>query len=318
MKRLNLKLKIALISVLFTLFITTSIVQTALCSDKPTIKIGYVAWATTTSAYAITAAVLEKIGYNVEGVLLDVGVMYSAVSKADVDLIPSASIPELHEVYFDRFGYSYELLAVTYAFSQQGLGVPTYMKELNSIDQLADYQDQFNGRIIGIGPGSGLMQAASRSLKEYPSLKNYKLIEGSGSAMVGMVKKATSRKKPILATVWRPHWLFLNYPMKILADPKGTYGRPYASYTVGPTGFKKRYPAAAKMMWQSIIFPDELSKLMNYLGVDKMEARAAGRKWVKENEAIVNKWIRGCDEIPLFTGSKYDVEKSGKPWHPTK
>lgn len=318
MRKVDKKLGLALTILVVTATMIAGITQPAWCDEKPTIKIGYVAWATTTSAYAITAAVLEKIGYNVEGKLMDVGVMYSAVSKAAVDLIPSASIPELHEVYFDRFGYSYEILAITYGFSQQGLGVPTYMKELNSVEQLGDYVDQFDGKIIGIGPGSGLMQAAVRSLKEYPSLKNYKLIEGSGSAMVGMVKKATSKKSPILATVWRPHWLFLNYPMKMLEDPKVIFGRPYASYTVGPTGFKKRFPAAAKMMWQSIVFPDELSQIMNYLGVDKMKAREAGRRWVNENEDIVKKWIRGCDEVPLFTGIKYDVQETGKPWHPPK
>ena len=317
MIRLNRKLGIMLVVITLTA-LSIIFAQPAWCDEKPTIKIGYVSWATTTSAYAITAAVLEKIGYNVEGVLMDVGVMYSAVSKADVDLIPSASIPELHEVYFDRFGWSYEILAITYGFSRQGLGVPTYMKELNSIEQLGDYVDQFDGKIIGIGPGSGLMQAATRSLTEYPSLKDYKLVEGSGSAMVGMVKKATSKEKPILATVWRPHWLFLNYPMKILEDPKVVYGRPYASYTVGPTGFKKRFPAAAKMMWQSIVFPGELSQVMNYLGVDKMEAREAGRKWVEENEATVAKWIRGCNEVPLFTGVEYDVQSTGKPWQPPK
>jgi len=309
---------LVLIPILALALITLSPAQQAFAEEKPTIKIGYVAWASTMSALGITGALLEEIGYKVEPVLMDVGVMYSSVSKADVDMIPSASIPELHEAYFDKHGWSYEILAITYGFSMQGLGVPSYMKDLNSIEQLADYTDQFDGRIVGIGPGSGLMQAASKAMVQYPSLKDYKLIEGSGSAMVGSVKKATAKNEPILATVWRPHWLFMKYPMKLLKDPKGLFGRPYASYTVGPNGFKQRYPAAAKMMWQSIVFPDELSDVMFSIGNDKMDPLDAGRKWVNENPDIVAKWTRGCKDVPLFTGMEYEVEKTGHPWYPKK
>ena len=45
-----------------------------------------------------------------------------------------------------------------------GLAVPTYMKNVNRIEDLTDQADK---KITGIEPGAGIMKAANKALKSY-------------------------------------------------------------------------------------------------------------------------------------------------------
>ncbi len=67
---------------------------------------------------------------------------------------------------------------------------------------------QVNFQIIGIDPGSGLMKAAAKAIRDY-GLDGWTLVEGSGTAMTAALDKAYSAKQPIIVTGWTPHWMFI-------------------------------------------------------------------------------------------------------------
>lgn len=53
--------------------------------------------------------------------------------------------------------------------------------------------EKFDGKIIGIDPGAGIMSKTELAIKEY-DLTNLKLVEGTGAIMTAMLGDAIKKK----------------------------------------------------------------------------------------------------------------------------
>ncbi|MFD0869052.1 Glycine betaine-binding protein precursor [Chlamydia abortus] len=159
--------------------------------------------------------------------------------------------------------------------------------------------DQVKYEIIGIDPGAGLMEATEKVLKEY-ELTDWKLIEGSDTAMTASLEKAYKEKKPIIITGWTPHWKFAKYDLKYLEDPKGVYGADEEIHTIVRKGLKEDDPAAYEFLDRFEWTPADMEKVMVdvYEGMKPEEAAA---KWVEENADKVEAWIK---DVPQADGKK--------------
>ncbi|NHM25573.1 glycine/betaine ABC transporter [Desulfofundulus sp. TPOSR] len=150
-------------------------------------------------------------------------------------------------------------------------------------------KEKFNGEIIGIEPGAGIMKATEKAIKEY-SL-DYTLKDSSSAAMVAALKSAIESKKWIVVTGWTPHWMFARWDLKYLEDPKGVYGGEEHIATIARKGLQKDAPAAYQMLdafyWQ----PSDMEAVMLDINVNKMDPDEAAQKWIRENEDKVKKWI---------------------------
>ena len=67
------------------------------------------------------------------------------------------------------------------------------------------------------------MKATAKVIEDY-ELTDWTLVEGSNAAMVASLKKAYEKEEPIIVTGWTPHWIYAAFDLKILEDPKGSYG----------------------------------------------------------------------------------------------
>lgn len=159
--------------------------------------------------------------------------------------------------------------------------------------------DQVNYQIIGIDPGAGIMTSTAQVLKDY-DLKDWKLIEGSGTAMAAALDKAIKEKKPIIVTGWTPHWMFAKYDLKYLQDPKGVYGGDEQIHTIVRKGLKEDQPSAYQMLDRFEWTPDDMAKVMIAIQDGKKPEEAAA-EWVKNNESKVNEWVK---DIPKAEGKK--------------
>ncbi|MET1123492.1 glycine betaine ABC transporter substrate-binding protein, partial [Priestia megaterium] len=63
-----------------------------------------------------------------------------------------------------------------------GLVVPSYVKNISSIEDLNAHKDELDNKIIGIEPGSSLMNLTNKAMKEY-NIK-LKLVQSSEAAMM--------------------------------------------------------------------------------------------------------------------------------------
>ena len=91
------------------------------------------------------------------------------------------------------------------------------------------------------------MRLSKKAVKDY-GLTNYNLIDSSGAAMTAALKRAITRKKWIVVTGWRPHWMFGAFKLRYLKDPKKALGGAEQIHALARKGFKKDDPKVAAFM----------------------------------------------------------------------
>ncbi|WP_239613664.1 glycine betaine ABC transporter substrate-binding protein [Cohnella mopanensis] len=159
--------------------------------------------------------------------------------------------------------------------------------------------EQVGYRIVGIDPGSGLMKTSAKAIEDY-GLTDWTLLEGSGTAMTAALDKAYKNKEPIIVTGWTPHWMFVKYDLKYLDDPKKAFGESEQIHTITRLNLQEKEPSAYRFLGQFHWEPSEMEKVMIQIsGGDDPDVAAA--KWVKDNTALVDAWVKG---IPAASGHR--------------
>jgi len=182
----------------------------------------------------------EKMGYEVEMLPVAAAAMWQAVATGDVDAMVTAWLPVTHKEYFEKLKDKVENLGPLATGAGLFWVVPSYV----TIDSIADLKGnaaRFDGKIIGIDPGAGLMRLSEKALKEY-GLSDYTLVEGSGATMTAALADAIKNKKWIVVTGWAPHWKYGRWELKNLADPKKILGEAEEIDTVVRKGLKDDMP----------------------------------------------------------------------------
>ncbi|QBR74052.1 glycine betaine ABC transporter substrate-binding protein [Microbacterium sediminis] len=219
--------------------------------DLGTITLGYIpSWTDGLSTAYLLEDQLTKLGYTVEmQTLTEAGPLYTALAQGDVDIYPSAW-PELtHASYMEEYGEDIEDLGAYYEGAQLTIAVPSYMDDVNSIEDLQGNADRFDGKIYGIEPGAGLTaQTQDVMMPEYELTDDYELVTSSTAAMLTELGNAIDNEEDIAVTLWRPFWAYGSYDVKDLEDPKGAMGGNEALHFLGTSGFAEEFPEAAELI----------------------------------------------------------------------
>ena len=102
--------------------------------------------------------------------------------------------------------------------------------EIDSIEQLNANKEAFDGQIIGIDSGAGIMRATERAIPNMAWNMNWLPAAVGVTAALG---KAIDNKESIVVTGWTPHWKFARWDLKFLEDPK-TFTAPLKTFTPLP------------------------------------------------------------------------------------
>lgn len=258
-------------------------------ADKGKLKIGYVNWAEGIAMSNLAAVILEdKMGYDVDLTMADVAPLFTSLASGNTDIFLDTWLPVTHEGYLEEYGDDIEEVTTIYEGARIGLVVPSYV-EIDTIEELNANKDDFNGQIIGIDSGAGIMGATEDAIVEYDL--DLDLITGSGPAMTAALKKAIDNNEAIAVTGWTPHWMFGSFDLKFLEDSKEVYGEAENIFTYSRKGFAEDMPELQKF-FEGYTFTDEvLSDLMGAIADSDMEAEDAAREWMNNNEDIVNGWL---------------------------
>lgn len=263
---------------------------------KKNITIPFVAWAGTIARTHLMKAVLEDAGYNVTLTQVQPGAMYAGTAGGSGDFFMAGWLPLTHKDYWNQYKDKLVKVGTIIEKAPLGLTVPTYMKDVNSIADLkgnTKIGNATNWTITGIGPGAGEMKATKKVITAY-GLDKWKLQSSSGTGMTSALKKAEDSKKPIIVTLWKPHWAFGQWDLKILKDPKKIYGTADHIYAIARKGFKKDSPGAYQIVQQFAknYGYDQENPLMVTIqnGTDPDKA---AQQFVKKHAALVKKWEAG-------------------------
>lgn len=285
-------IKPSLIRIFTFLFLlgTSSLFSTAvMAKSKGQIELVYVEWSSEVVSTNVIKVVLEKAGYEVEITPVTAAAMWQAVASNDADGLVAAWLTTTHAHYLEAVKDKIVDLGPNLIGTKIGLVVPAYVT-IDSIDQLNANVDKFEGKIIGIDPGAGLMSKTEQTVKDY-KLDKFKLVEGSGATMAAALSDAIKNNQWIVVTGWTPHWKFSRWQLKYLQDPKKIYGGEEHISTIVRKGLKEEMPEVYQILdnfsWESA----DMEKIMVWNEEKGADPYENAKRWVAENPTKVNKWL---------------------------
>ncbi|UCM87091.1 glycine betaine ABC transporter substrate-binding protein [Streptomyces marincola] len=259
--------------------------------EGDTITLGYIpSWTDGLSTAHLLEHVLEEAGYTVEHEeISEAGVLYTALAEGDIDMFPSAWPEVTHASYMEQYGDRIEDIGAYYDNAVLTFAVPEY-SEITSIEQLPDYADELDGRIVGIEPGAGLTEATQESVFPAYGLEEagYSLATSSTSTMLTELGNAIDAQEEIVVTLWRPFWANAEYNVRDLEDPEGALGEPEALHFLGREGFTEDFPEAAEWIEGIQLSDEEYGALEDLVVNQHADDPAAGvAAWMEEHADVV-------------------------------
>jgi glycine betaine/proline transport system substrate-binding protein len=269
--------------------------QTSSGQSAKTINIGYINWDEDVALTNLYQVVLESKGYKVNPQLLDVGPIYAGLAKGDVDLFLDAWLPATHEEYWKQYKDQLEDIGVWYDNATLNLAVPTYVKDVNTIGDLKAHAADFGGTITGIEASAGETRIVQQNaIPQYGLDGAMSLQNSSTTAMLAGLDSAIKDQKPMVVTLWHPHWAYSRYQLKDLQDPKGAMGKGEQLHAIGRKNFGTDFPALAKVAKNLKLTDEQLGSLEDGIQqAPKGQEKAAAQKWADANKPFVDQAFAG-------------------------
>ncbi|WP_310962764.1 glycine betaine ABC transporter substrate-binding protein [Nocardioides terrisoli] len=252
------------------------------------ITIGYINWDEDIAVTHLWQKVLQDKGYDVKiQQVSDAGPTFIGLDKGSLDLFFDAWLPSTHKTYWDKYGHDLTDISTWYDHAPLTIAVPNYV-DVKSMAELRSHGAEFDKTIIGIEPGAGLTRVTKGSMMPKYGLGDWSLKTSSTPAMLATLKKDIAAKKPVVVTLWRPHWAYNAFPIRDLTDPKGAMGKPDSLHAVGTGSFAKDFPTVDAMVKKFHMGDKELGSLEQSVLVKHKGDPAAGvDEWLKAHPDFV-------------------------------
>ncbi|MEV1065763.1 ABC transporter permease/substrate binding protein [Streptomyces sp. NPDC050263] len=261
------------------------------------IEIGYIPWDEGIASTFLWKELLEERGFEVKTTQYAAGPLYTGVATGQIDFQTDAWLPTTHAEYWKKHGDRMEDLGSWYGPTSLELAVPSYVKGVDSLADLKSHASEFGGKITGIEPSAGMMGLLKdKVLKEYGLDGSYTVVDGSTPAMLAELERAYAAKKPIVVTLWSPHWAYSDYSLKKLKDPQGAWGKGDGVHTLAREGFAADNPEVGKWLKDFKMTEEQLTGLEARIQkAGKGKEQDAVRTWLKENPSLLEKWVPVAD-----------------------
>jgi glycine betaine/proline transport system substrate-binding protein len=252
-------------------------------------RLAHASWPSAIAATRVVQAVLQKkMGYTVSIDELRPEELWNQTASGAVDGFVCAWLPSLHAQALKEAEPDVVNLGVNCAGTRVGLVVPAYVR-IDSIKELDAHANRFNGRIIGIDAGAGIMETTRQAIAAY-NLENLELKEGSGAAMTETLKQRLQNRKWVVVTGWTPHWLFHRYDLKYLKDPKKIFGSSEYIKTIVRAGLEVEKPELYAFLDNFKWTAGDLQTVMDWSRQHGSPYEAA-LQWIRENPEKVAAWL---------------------------
>ncbi len=259
-------------------------------NDKP-ISIGLINWPENVAVNNVWKVLLEEKGYEVDLQQLEMGIIMEALNTGDLDVGMEVWLPVQDISYYEKYKDSVNFNETPwFENGKVGLAVPDYVDEVDSIEDLNEHKDLFNGKIIGFEPGAGTMETAELMIEDYEL--DYELLPSSEGAMLGALKDAVNKEEPIVIPIWQPHGIFSEVDLKFLDDPKKSFGEVEEISLATRDGFAKEYPEVQEWLSNWSVDDDEtMGELINFVNENDNHLEGA-KEWVEENRDLTDEWVK--------------------------
>ncbi|MUV36373.1 Glycine betaine-binding protein OpuAC [Lentibacillus sp. JNUCC-1] len=256
--------------------------------EKSTIKIGLDPYDYATVPAYLSAVILENEGFEVDIKEAEVGILYQALSSQDIDAFIDIWRPNLHSEYIEEYDDSFETAGKLFSDMPLGMGVPTYMEDINSIEDLREHADEFDHTIYSIEPGSGMGKTTEVMVEDY-EMDDFEISNSSVAGMMAQMKKLIEKEEPIAFNAWRPHPMFVNYDIKFLEDPRNSWKLDDVEVGVTPQ-LEEEAPTAYTLFSNMELDLDMVEEWL--ISLDEGEKpRDLAEAWIEEHQDTVDEWL---------------------------
>jgi glycine betaine/proline transport system substrate-binding protein len=253
-----------------------------------TITFGVTPWTSTVPPTTVARLILEDMGYIVEEISADAGGVYAGLSRGDIDVFMDAWLPDMHRDYMNQFGEKIDDIAVSYPDGELGWVTPTYVENVNSIEDIKGKESEFDGKIYGIEEGAGMTMTSREMIKEYGLDLEY--VASSEGGMLAQSSRLIQSEKPVLFLGWRPHPMFVDYDLKVLQDPKQFF-KTSEVHVLTNINFKEKVPEAYEFLNNWSIDVGDIEKMIVEIDNNKRDAEEVAQEWIDDNQDKVNKML---------------------------
>jgi glycine betaine/proline transport system substrate-binding protein len=253
-------------------------------------------WDDTEAVTALWTALLEDRDYNVDTVAVDLAAGISGIARGDLDGYLNVWLPSTHAEPIAKFRDDLVILDKNGPFyddNRQVLAVPAFVEE-DTVADLVKNAKKYDSRIVGIEAGSGNMKQLPELLKAYDAQAKLSIVDGSTPAALAELEKSVQSKKPVVISLWQPHWVFANPAVKALKDPKQGWPKPDGSYVALSKKFAAAQPEIVEWMSNSKLTTDQYSSLMMAVSEAGSDPVKGARQWMEtpENKQAVDTWFK--------------------------
>ncbi|WP_267246259.1 ABC transporter permease/substrate binding protein [Streptomyces sp. PR69] len=255
------------------------------------ISLGYIPWDEGIASTYLWKELLERRGFKVDAKQLEAGSLYTGLAGGQIDFQTDSWLPVTHAQYREKYGDRLEDLGAWYGPTSLELSVPSYVKDIDSLDDLKGKAGRFKGRIVGIEPSAGMMAILKdKVLRQYGLEGEYEILDGSTPGMLAELKRAYDKREPIVVTLWSPHWAYSAFDLKKLKDPKDVWGKGDDVHTLARKGFSADHPTVSSWLRNFALTEEQLTGLEAKIqATGKGEEQQAVRAWLDEHPEMVDR-----------------------------
>jgi glycine betaine/proline transport system substrate-binding protein len=293
-------MKIVTKGILASLLLVALQVQAAEPATCSTVRFADIGWTDITATTALTSSVLEGLGYKPKTTIATVPIAFAGVKKKQIDAFLGYWSPSMTPIVdpFLKESAIKVLDKPNLVGAKYTLAVPTYAYDagLKSFADLAKFKDKLEGKIYGIEPGNdGNALIQGMITKNQFGLKDFKMIESSEAGMLTEVSRKVKQNKWIVFLGWAPHPMNVQQKMSYLSGGDDVFGPNYGEakvYTVTSTDLATRCPNVNKLISNLEFSVDMENQVMGPI-MDKKTPTVVAKKWLKDNPAVLDKWLDG-------------------------
>lgn len=156
-------------------------------------------------------------------------------------------------------------------------------------DSIEDLTNEANQVITGQEPGAGQTEQVYQAMADYPSLNGWTQQTSSAGAMLAALADAYPKQEDIILSGWSPHWKFVEYDLKFLEDPRGSFGDGESIHTLVRQGLKEDNPRAYQILDSFEWDVENMQAVM--VAIYKGEnPQIAARNWIEANPERITEW----------------------------
>lgn len=256
-------------------------------SKDQTITFGATPWSSTVPPTMIATLILEDMGYEVKETGADVSTIYIGLSRGDIDVFMDSWFPT-HEVFLEKYEDSVEDTATSYEGARSGLAVPTYMEDVNSIEDLIGMEGDFDNQIYGVEEGGNSAKIINELIDGYEL--DMTQTNSSEGGMLAQAQRLIEQEKPVVFYAWRPHTMFRKFDIKLIDDPKEYFSVPHI-HVMTNKDLKDRAPEAYAFLSNWSMDIDDLEAMNVEIEIEERDPEEVAREWIDNNQDKVNEML---------------------------